>query len=127
MNNYKQLFSFLIVGSLSAFVNFFIFVLMCYSLHFDYRISVSIAYVLAVLVHFVGNHYVTFRHEESQIFNRLKKYWMLLMINYFINIATVTVCISSWQLSPHLAMAIAILLTLTISFLISQKWVFRVV
>ncbi len=125
MKPYKQILLFLSVGAGSAIVNFCAFALAWRVLKMDYKLAATLAYVLSVVVHFTGNHYITFQHRESNMIKRLKKYSVLLLVNYLTTLITITICVSVIHLSPYLSMAIAIMVTVIIGYALSQKWVFR--
>lgn len=124
MNNVKQFFLFLTVGSISAVVNFFTFFCTFNLMNLDYRFSVSIAYILSVVVHFLGNRYFTFQSHRQHSFSQIKRYMVLLLINYCLTLATVTTSVALLHLSPYIGIVLAIALTVGIGFIISKKYVF---
>jgi putative flippase GtrA len=126
MKQYKTLALFLSVGAASAVVNFGSFYAAYHLLAIDYQVAASIAYALSVAAHFLGNHLVTFRSAGTEVLPRLKKYAVMLAINYVVTLLTITFCVSVLGLSPYLGVVIAIAATVTTGYLISQKWVFKI-
>lgn len=125
MNNCKQFFLFLLVGSLSAIVNFFTFFCTFHLLNLDYRFSVSVAYILSVMTHFLGNRYFTFQSHHEPSFSQIKRYMVLLLVNYCLTLAIVTTSVAILHLSPYLGIVLAIAFTVGIGFIISKTYVFK--
>lgn len=125
MNNVKQFFLFLMVGSISAIVNFFTFFCTFNLMNLDYRFSVSIAYILSVVVHFIGNRYLTFQSYHQHSFSQIKRYIVLLLINYCLTLAIVTTSVAFLHVSPYIGIALAIAFTVGIGFIISKTYVFK--
>ncbi len=128
MNQPKQVFLFLSVGGASAVVNFFSFYLAFNVCGMNYKIAASIAYALSVAAHFIGNHTITFREREPvDVSPRLKKYAVLLLVNYCVTLFTVTASVNWLHLSPYAGIVLAIAVTVIIGYMLSQKWVFKTV
>lgn len=123
----KQFLLFLTIGLLSAGVNFSTFFLMWQVAHLNYQLAVSIAYILAVSVHFFGNRSLTFQSQDQHMLSQLKKYLLLLLINYLITLATVTFFVSKLHFSPYLGLITAIGLTVLIGFTLCQQYIFKAV
>src|SRR3990167_4517352 len=81
-----SLFAVLFVGLLSAAVNLGSFGILFNFFHLNYQIAISIAFVLAVIVHFTANRQLTFKPHTTQFFPQLQRYSVMLVTNYFITL-----------------------------------------
>lgn len=125
MRSTRQLGLFLTVGLVSAIVNFVSFYVIWSLLGAGYVIASSAAYFLSVITHFFGNRNITFNMSHVNLTPQLKKYIILLVINYCITLIAISTSVEIYHLSPYLGTIIAIALTVGIGFLISQRWVFN--
>jgi len=125
MKNSKELGLFLTVGLVSAGVNFFSFYLILSLVGASYIVASTIAYILSVVIHFLGNRSFTFRVDHLDLTPQLKKYLVLLAINYCVTIMAVSTTVEICHLSPYLGTIIAIALTVGVGFLLSKRWVFN--
>lgn len=125
MKSAKQLALFLTVGSLSAVVNFFTFYIVWSLLGVSYLIASSVAYFLSVVTHFLGNRYYTFQTRHLKLAPQLKKYGLVLAINYCITLMVISTSVKAFHLSPYIGTILAIGSTVMIGFLLSQRWVFH--
>lgn len=122
-----KFFCFLCVGGFSAVVNFGSFTAMWHYLHWPNALSVTVSYFLSVLVHFLGNRYITFHETKHQpLWDNLKKYGVMVFINYFISLLIVHVGVNNFHLLPPLTVVISIIVTVGLGFLLSKKWVFKI-
>lgn len=125
--NQSSMLLFLLVGALSAIVNFASFSLLWKIFSINYQIAVSIAYILSVIVHFTSNRTITFKSYRENALQQIKKYLVLIVINYIITLMTLHIAVMILNLSPFLGIIFAIGLTVCTGYLISQFWVFRIV
>jgi putative flippase GtrA len=123
MSKYKQVLVFLSVGLISAIINFLTFYLTWHILALDYKLSATIAYVVAVLIHFLGNRHITFKSKED-LAPQIKKYALLLLLNYVATLLIISISVNWLNLSPYLGLCLAILTTVGLGFIISKRFVF---
>jgi putative flippase GtrA len=123
--NLRQLFLFLTVGSLAAIVNFSTFAICLNMLGWNYKVSVTVSYILSIITHFFGNRHMTFKKGHLSIVDQLKKYSVALVVNYFLTLAVVTMCVEGLHLSPYLGLVAAIGLGLGVNYSMARFWVFR--
>lgn len=121
----RSILSFLIVGALSAVVNFSSFGLLWNWLGLNYQIAVTIAYILSVIFHFVANRRFTFQSHGTHFFRHLPKYAVMILINYLITLLIVRISVEILHLSPYIGIILAIGATVNIGYLLSRFWVFR--
>lgn len=122
----KSLSWFLCVGGVSALVNLGVFSLCWHFFRWPNVASVSVAYFISVLVHFLGNRYITFSANKHQpLLHNLKKYLVMVVVNYLISVAVVHVATAWFGVYPPLAVCLAIAVTVGVGFFLSKMWVFK--
>ena len=120
-----SLFSFLFVGLLSAAVNLGSFGILFNFFHLNYQIAISIAFVLAVIVHFTANRQLTFKTHTTQFFPQLQRYSVMLVTNYFITLLVVHFVVEALHFSPYAGIICAIGITVGLNYFISRFWIFQ--
>jgi putative flippase GtrA len=114
------------VGALSALTNFMCFTLFWKLVGLNYQLAVSIAYVISVLVHYIGNRNLTFKSTgENNLLSQLAKYLMLVIFNYCITLIVMHITVKKLLLSPFLGIIFAIGVTVMNGYLLSYFWIFR--
>lgn len=117
--------TYLVVGGLTAFIYFGFIALSVEILKLDYRVGVSVAYVLAVSFHFVVNRKFTFRAADQRIIQQSIRYFGVLVINYLITIGVVWFFVGRLGVTPYLGAAMSIVVTVGVGYFASKFWVFR--
>lgn len=121
----SQLLLFGLVGGFSALINISTFKVILLVLGREYlTLATTVAYVLSVGVHFFGNQRFTFRSNIQDTRSQIKKYLLMVMINYLMTIMIVTLFTQFFLLSPTASLVIAIISTFMLSFLLSRHFVF---
>ena len=120
-----QLAKFLTVGLITFGINFFSFHFFFGVMGWDYRIAVSLAYVITVTSHFWLNRFFTFSASEQRILHNVGKYLLLLPLNYGVTLAVVGLVVEVAGLSPYLGVITSTLATSSVSFLILKHFVFK--
>ena len=121
----KSILIFLTIGALSAAVNIISFSILWNGLKINYQVSASIAYVLGVLFHFFANRHITFKSGNVHLMQQVPKYLVMIILNYFITITVIKLCVETLYLSPYLGIVIAIGTTVSISYWMSRLWIFQ--
>jgi putative flippase GtrA len=116
---------FLMVGMLTAAVYFFVFSILWKLLNIDYRVSVSIAYVLSVTFQFFTNRKVTFKSHGNNLFRQMLKYVVMLALNYIITITVVEFTVRFLLLSPYLGVVFSVGITVITGYLLSRLWIYK--
>ncbi len=88
-----QLIRFCIVGLATFALNYFLVWLLYGKAELDYRIAVTCAYFITVMIHFMLNRSFTYRHKGGAVFPETTKYLMVLFANYLITISVTTVTV----------------------------------
>jgi putative flippase GtrA len=120
-----QFAKYVFVGVVTFGVNFLTFH-MCYAwVNLDYRISVSLAYVITLVSHFLLHRYFTFNAAEQQLFHNVGKYLALLGLNYVITISMAWFVVEILKLSPYFAVIATTAVTACSSFFVMKYFVFK--
>ena len=121
----RTLFFYLLVGGTSAFVYFVVFTLFWKWFDVNYKISVSIGYVLSVVTHFTANRRFTYQSHDKKLHTQLPKYLSVVLLNYLITLFIVHGMVSTLHLSPYFGIVVSIGITLLIGYLMTKHWVFK--
>jgi len=116
---------FLSVGTLAALVNLGSFSFFWKFLHLDYKIAVSIAYILSVLVHFFANRQFTFKAHTTEVRHQLQRYIVMLGTNYLFTLLIVFFVVEILAFSPYAGIVCAIGFNVTINYMMSRFWIFQ--
>ena len=117
--------AYLVVGGITALIYFGLIALSEEFLGLDYRIGVSIAYVVAAMFHFLANRKFTFRVTDYQLIHQGARYLGVLVLNYLITLGVVSVFVDTLGGSTYLGAAFSIVITVGIGYFASKFWVFR--
>lgn len=118
------IFSYLIIGGLSAAINFLVFAFFYNYLGFHYKIAVTISYLIAVVFNFISNRYFTFKSGGRHIVRHFYRYLTMLLLNYTITLVTLHVIVEWLSLSAYLGLLVSIGITAFTGFSLSKFWVF---
>jgi putative flippase GtrA len=121
----RDLFFYLVVGGTSAIVNFSAFALFYSFLHFSSEVAVTFSYSLSVIVHFLGNRYLTFKTHGHALLPQLKRYGTMLLVNYALTLLIVRYTVMIFKISPYFGVACAIAATVGLGYLMARFWVFK--
>lgn len=124
MGNKQPIIPFLTVGATAAFINLVAFTLFWKMVHFDYSISISIAFVLSVAFHFTANRYFTFKSQATRVSSQFPRYAAMVLANYAITMVIMHLVVENLHFSPWLGIFISIATTVGISYSLSRYWVF---
>lgn len=120
------IFKFWTVGLLTAIIYFSIMWLAQDVLGRGYLIAVSVAYVISTAFHFFANRHFTFGAAVEAKHRQIFKYLILLLINYSLTIAIVTVCVEKFGLSAYSGVIASVLVTVFVGYFLSHSWVFKI-
>jgi putative flippase GtrA len=121
----RQLARFILVGAITFAINFLTFHLLYGVAKLDYRISVSLAYVITVISHFLLHRFFTFDAAEQQFVHNVGKYAAMLGLNYAITISMAWFVVEVLRLSPYFGVIASTLATASTSFFVMKYFVFR--
>jgi putative flippase GtrA len=122
--NRAQLIKFIIFGFLIFWINFFCFYVLYSIAGFNYKISISIAYIIAVISHFFLHRTFTFNAVEQDIVHHVWKHALMLCSNYFLTFFIVWFSVNELKVSPYLGLVISTAISAGVSFLVMKYFVF---
>lgn len=119
-----QLAKFIGVGLVTFWINFLFFHVFYGLFHLDYRIAVSLAYVITVIFHFLLHRVFTFEAAEQHFGHNTGKYVVMLVLNYTITVVAVWFVVEVLRLSPYVGVVASTAATASTSFFFMKYFVF---
>ncbi len=119
-----QLFRFVIVGIITLVINISAVWLFHDAFSYGYKVSVSLAYVIAVFVHYNMNRVFTYRHVGSLVGTHSLKYIIMLLVNYLITMFITIVTVEALSKSAYHGVVFSVFFTAISSFLLMKHFVF---
>jgi putative flippase GtrA len=116
---------YLIVGAVTATVYFGTIALCLESLLFEYRLSVSIAYFIAVTFHFLANRKYTFAAQNRPVRSQIIRYIILLLVNYMMTFVLISFMVNQLDISHYKSAFVAIVATVAVGYLASKFLIFN--
>ncbi|OPY60428.1 MAG: GtrA-like protein [Syntrophorhabdaceae bacterium PtaU1.Bin034] len=113
-----------LVGIITFALNCFLLWLFYGVAALDYRIAVSIAYVLVVVAHFLLNRAFTYKARGSSILGQVGKYTGMLISNYFLTLIITMCTVELCSLSPYWGAVFATMASAVSSFILMKHFVF---
>ena len=122
--NKKSILLFLFVGGLSAAIYFASFTVLWKWVGFNYKVAVSIAYALSVIVHFTANRKLTFQSDHTHFLAQMPRYFSMILINCLITLSVTRMVVELLHMSPYFGILLSIGVTINVSYLLLRYWVF---
>lgn len=119
-----QLFRFFVVGVATFALNFCLVWLFYGKAKLDYRIAVSCAYLVTVIVHFLLNRSFTYGQKGGSIAPDTVKYGIMLIVNYMLTLSITSATVELAKLTPYYGIVFATGATAFSSFLLMKHFVF---
>jgi len=120
-----QLAKFVFVGVVTFGINFSCFHLFFGVVGLDYRIAVSLAYLITVACHFMMHRVFTFDAADRALFHHTWKYVVMLALNYAISLTVVWICVEVAKISPYFGIVASTFATACVSFFVMKHFVFE--
>ncbi|TAL75472.1 MAG: GtrA family protein [Burkholderiaceae bacterium] len=126
VSHFRQLsfLAYLVVGGLTAAIYFGLITLCVKVASIDYRVSISIAYVVAVSFHFFANRNLTFRAVGSNVLHQGFRYVIVLVVNYLVILLAAYCLVDLLGMTSYLAAILSMLIPTCIGYFIFKFWVF---
>ena len=121
------LYRYLIVGGVTAVVDMSFLAILFYGFQLQRQVSVTIAYVFGVMVHFTLNRNFTFRASNVFIIRQIGRYLIILIISYLLTVSVIEIGVNLFTLPILFVKAAAIVITFWVGYVLNRLWVFRVV
>lgn len=116
--------TFLAIGTITTTMYFVIFGLLWNILQINYVFDVTVAYGLSTTFHFLANRRLTFKSADGDLAAQLKKYLVMIALNYLITLLIVSVVVEWVHFSPYIGILTSVCVTIFTTYLISHFWVF---
>ena len=114
-----------LVGITTFIINYFFVWLFYGVLVLDYRIAISIAFIITVIIHFVLNRTFTYKATtNSLITHHIWKYGIMLTINYTTNLLIAIIAVGMCGLTPYFAVIFATIIIASSNFFLMKYFVF---
>jgi putative flippase GtrA len=90
----------------------------------EYRISVSLAYMITVMTHFGLNRSFTYKVSGGGVFSDTFRYVIVLFINYLITLGVVSAVVEFMKVSVYYGVIASTFATASSSFFLMKHFVF---
>ena len=124
VDSYRQLFRFAIVGILSNFAGYIIYLMMT-SFGSSPKFSMSLLYGIGATIGFFGNFHFTFAHQGS-IFGAGNRFIISYIIGYLLNLCILVVFVDNLGFDHRLVQGIAIFVVAAFLFFAFKLFAFPV-
>jgi putative flippase GtrA len=114
---------FLLIGSANTLISYAVFGVSYKVIDLSYTLSLSVAYLLGIVVSYSSHRHVTFKSKlgHREAFSR----FLIIYLLIFVNTVLLTALTESWAMDPLLGQAICILLLTVLGFISQSMWVFK--
>lgn len=119
---YREFIGFVLAGGAATVLNYSIFLILL-SLSVQYLVSSTIGFVSGIFVSFLINKYFVFR-ESTASKSRALKYFLAYVGALVFQLTVLGLLVTS-GLSPEIANALAIAVTVILNFFVIRKFVFK--
>lgn len=116
---------FLFVGGSTAILQLSVFYFFLNFIDLDYRISVTVSFILALFYHFMANKIFTFKLSKQVKFTEVWKYAISSALSYFIILSCTIILVEKYKITPFSSNFFAILINIFITFSLLKLWVFN--
>jgi len=116
---------FISVGIIVLILYYTIFKILNAVLMLDYKLAISISYVVAVTCHFLMNKTFTFRRNNVNLDRQVIRYIVTCAINYLITIIVVELTVKRLLFPADFGLIASIFITVLSGYLLTRFWVFR--
>jgi putative flippase GtrA len=120
-----QIAKFISVGFLTFGINFSTFHVFFGVCNWNYRLAVSLAYIITVVSHFSLNRIFTFNANQQPFVHNLRRYLYMIAINYAITLSIMGLVVDLAGLSPYLGVVASTAATASSSFFLMKYFVFK--
>ena len=125
IHNRRMIATFILVGAITFILNYFFVWLFYGVLVLDYKMAVTLAFVIAAATHFILNRRFTYQaHVISPMIHHAWKYGVMLIINYVINLSVSVITVEVCGLNPYFGVLFAAIIMLCSGFLLMRYFVF---
>ena len=113
------------VGATGAGINFLSLAVLLEVFVIDYRVGVTVSYLLGVIFHFLTNKLLTFKNREfSNVPSQLFRYVTVAAISYVVTILIVVIVVEGLHSQPYFGVIASLAVTVVIHYMLSKHWIF---
>lgn len=123
--HWVQIATFGFVGVVTFGINFGFFHLFYGLCDWNYRIAISLAYLITIVSHFLLHRLFTFSATDQQISANVAKYLFMLAVNYGVTLAAMEIVVEFAGLSPYFGVVASAFGTASTSFFMMKYFVFK--
>jgi putative flippase GtrA len=116
---------FLAIGLTTFIFYFLLFSFLWEVLKINYRVAISIAYISAITFYFFANRRFTFKANHQSAGGQVKRFLILMGLNYLITLSLVHYTVEILHLPPYSGMLLAVITTTISNYFIGKLWVFK--
>jgi putative flippase GtrA len=116
---------YVLVGITSLIIYYFFLFATFTLLHFHYSYCLAVALFFSVLCHFLLNQIITFKFF-GRIINVIPKYLLIVLINYLIQIMSISFLLKFLNLNFYTASFFAVCLSVFFGFFALKYFVFKI-
>jgi putative flippase GtrA len=116
---------FSVVGFINTAASYLAFFILLEVGHVPYLLSSILAYLLSILISYIGNKYWTFKTSATALHVEFIKFFILNMIGLAINTALMAFLVEIFNVHPLVAQILAMAVVIFYNFFGSKHWVFR--
>lgn len=105
------------------------FLVMCFAdliLGVSYTWSISTAYFLSTIFHFLANRSFTFSVTHDRYDDQIVRYIVVCLINYMITLVVVKLCVELFGFSHYIGVCVSVLFTVFSGYGLGRYWVFNI-
>ena len=125
-SNFLVFLKFGMVGATTAAIYFLVMWAADSMFGLNYIADVSVAYFVSTVFHFLANRHFTFGAIEDPHGHQVIRYLAMWIINYFITLVVVGVCVERFLLSPYVGVCVSVVLTVFTGYAMARYWVFKI-
>ena len=126
--HYYSILMYLIMGSITTFINIFIFWLFNSQFSLNYTIANIIAWVFSVLFAYVSNKFYVFESKNTSLKTLTKEvssFFFFRILSLFMDLLVMFLCISLLGFNPLLAKVLANVIVLIANYVFSKFFIFN--
>lgn len=117
---------FLAVGGAAATVHFICVVFFVEYIHLPALIANIGAFLIAFLVSFTGQRFLTFHDSQTSLFQGLKRFFLIALSSFVVNECLFAIAIEILNIPYMLALACVLLIVAVGTYFSSKHWAFKV-
>lgn len=112
----KRVVRFLISGGLNTIATYGIYLFLLN--WFGYKPSYSVAFILGILMSYIGNRFFVFKSHQG--IKTVLLFPLVYLLQYFVGLAVLWIWIDFFHLNPQLGPLITILVSIPLTYLVSK-------